>query len=1154
MFAAAPSPARAADRYWQGTSSNIWTNTFNWLGFTPPGSADNATFDIAGGLPPVRSDVVLDASRTVANMYVRGDSPVGAYSFSKTGGALLTVSGTTDVGTVSGSTATTTLNGFLLNTGSLNFYGPTTANLSASTAVTASGSVQLNQSSILNLIGGSTVNSAAVALFNQSQMTISGSSTFTTTNGAVESQLQNSAKLTIGNGIFNAAGNVSVLGGELVLDAGSTFNLSGGRTLTASGSASKITINRGFGVNSNTSLTATVGGDIVASSYVDVGNGNTGFLGLDGVGTTLSTAGATASDWGANAAGSFTGQLTNSAVATLQQLRMGTNNAAASLSVLSNSTLTTAAFTMGGGSTVRNVSLTINGGTFSVSGNAIFNDKAVVNLTSGSLQFLADATFNTGATLSRTSGAFNSTGVFLNFAGGTYNRNAVGSELGNASALRLTAGGQSPGANYFDLANANTTGTLLVDGTGSLFTTGGGTVSDWGRNLGHSATVTLSNSGQANVSSLQIGTNNAAANVSVASGALLSTTGTLLVGGGTTARTVSLDVTGGTLITGGVATLDNKALLTLGTAGTVNFNNGATVLTGGTLSQTGGTLGIAPGKTLSVAGGVFNRNATSGELSNGATLSLTAGGQSTGTGYFDIARLNTAGTLTVDGAGTLYTAGNLSDWGAGTGRTANVAISNSAQANLTSTANSLQIGTNNAAASVSVTGLATLGTAGTLFVGGGAAARTVALNIAGGTLTTAGLTTLDNTAVLNLGAAAAGGTINFNNGATLLTGSTLNWSSGTLAIAAGKTLSVNGGTLTRTTGGGELDPNTTLAVTNGGTVTTASKFDITTGTLNVANAGSSLTVSNASDWAKSAGQTATVNVTDSGVITSNSFVNLGFSGGTTNLTINTGGRLNINSLYADYGGTSNIGVNSPSAAPAAITTTTETYLGSSATLTLTSGRVSLAQLHLVDSGKIVPAATTNTGTVAATSLVMSGTSKIDLASGKLELNYTGVSPLATLRDYIGTGFNGGNWLGNRITSSAAAISMFTALYYGGTSTQINVKLALYGDADGDGGVSINDFNALAGNFGVASGKFWTDGDFDYDGGVSINDFNRLASNFGKTLAAPSEGPNYTALALWGFAVAHHDEAAFIAATGVPEPTALGLFAVGGLAGLRRRQR
>ena len=58
---------------------------------------------------------------------------------------------------------------------------------------------------------------------------------------------------------------------------------------------------------------------------------------------------------------------------------------------------------------------------------------------------------------------------------------------------------------------------------------------------------------------------------------------------------------------------------------------------------------------------------------------------------------------------------------------------------------------------------------------------------------------------------------------------------------------------------------------------------------------------------------------------------------------------------------------------------------------------------------------------------------------------------------------------------------------------------LAGDIDRDRGVSINDFNLFAPNFGHPTGQNWLNGDFDYDGGVSINDFNLLSANFGKSI-------------------------------------------------------
>jgi hypothetical protein len=135
----------------------------------------------------------------------------------------------------------------------------------------------------------------------------------------------------------------------------------------------------------------------------------------------------------------------------------------------------------------------------------------------------------------------------------------------------------------------------------------------------------------------------------------------------------------------------------------------------------------------------------------------------------------------------------------------------------------------------------------------------------------------------------------------------------------------------------------------------------------------------------------------------------------------------------------------------------------------------------------------------------------------------------------------------QIRSSTSTTSR--GLGYADTGSSIVIRSALFGDADLDGGVSINDFNALSANFGQSTGQAWNAGDFDYDGGVSINDFNLLAGNFGQSLPAASDWAPLIA-----FAAVHNDMVAFEAVTGVPEPTSLGLIAAGATLALRRRRR
>ena len=209
------------------------------------------------------------------------------------------------------------------------------------------------------------------------------------------------------------------------------------------------------------------------------------------------------------------------------------------------------------------------------------------------------------------------------------------------------------------------------------------------------------------------------------------------------------------------------------------------------------------------------------------------------------------------------------------------------------------------------------------------------------------------------------------------------------------------------------------------------------------------------------------------------------------------------------------------------------------TLALT-GTVGYTGATVVQSGKLVlaPAAQTGTG-------------GIDIRGGAAVLNYTGTSNIETIRGQLSTAFVAGSGVltGGQLRSSLATTKRGLGYSDDGVGAT-TIKSTLFGDADLDGGVSINDFNALAGNFGQSSGKHWTDGDFDYDGGVSINDFNLLAGSFGQTLPAGSDAW----AGLLAFAAAQDDVAAFAAVTGVPEPTSVGIVAVGLTLGLRRRRR
>src|SRR6202041_1724487 len=96
--------------------------------------------------------------------------------------------------------------------------------------------------------------------------------------------------------------------------------------------------------------------------------------------------------------------------------------------------------------------------------------------------------------------------------------------------------------------------------------------------------------------------------------------------------------------------------------------------------------------------------------------------------------------------------------------------------------------------------------------------------------------------------------------------------------------------------------------------------------------------------------------------------------------------------------------------------------------------------------------------------------------------------IATIRNEIINGYNGGTWTGHGITSSVAELPGNVTHYglgyadgadhvvTGLPSGQIEVKYTLLGDANLDGIVSGDDFTILAVNLGK-SVSAWDKGDF-----------------------------------------------------------------------------
>jgi hypothetical protein len=195
---------------------------------------------------------------------------------------------------------------------------------------------------------------------------------------------------------------------------------------------------------------------------------------------------------------------------------------------------------------------------------------------------------------------------------------------------------------------------------------------------------------------------------------------------------------------------------------------------------------------------------------------------------------------------------------------------------------------------------------------------------------------------------------------------------------------------------------------------------------------------------------------------------------------------------------------------------------------------------------------TTAGTSNVKSLAIAGgatpTATLDLADNAMVVDYTGPSPLATIKAQVGHAYDGGTWAEHGITSSQADASQFGVGYaeasaLGGVPTifgtvdadAVLLRLTRYGDANLDGQVNLQDFNRLASGFGA--GDDWSEGDFNYDGLVNLQDFNRLAANFGLGAAGPGVTPQDWAML----------------GAAVPEPGGLGMLLLGGFFAARRRR-
>ncbi len=181
------------------------------------------------------------------------------------------------------------------------------------------------------------------------------------------------------------------------------------------------------------------------------------------------------------------------------------------------------------------------------------------------------------------------------------------------------------------------------------------------------------------------------------------------------------------------------------------------------------------------------------------------------------------------------------------------------------------------------------------------------------------------------------------------------------------------------------------------------------------------------------------------------------------------------------------------------------------------------------------------------SLTLNGTAAFNLTNDKLIINYApGSDPIATIRAYLLSGYNGGAWNGPGIDSSFIAANPSYSLGYadsadpgnpaGLPTDTIEIMYTLLGDANLDGTVNAEDFTLFSQNLGQSGG--WDAGDFNYDGTVNAEDFTLFSGNLGESDAQAGV----------------LNEQSSISLASVPEPASIGLAAITGFGLLARRRR
>ncbi|MBC7783824.1 MAG: PEP-CTERM sorting domain-containing protein [Burkholderiales bacterium] len=719
-----------------------------------------------------------------------------------------------------------------------NAIGPWTTDLvGPADAMTLSSVTPTGTATISSLTFGTTGVGANTANFNVASGTMTNAGTTTIKSGGL---------LNITGGTYNANNNVVLNGGKLLHTSGA-FNLAAGKNLTASNSA-QVSFTGGFSLANGGTVTIQSGSSISATDFVGAGFFGNGSLVVTGLGSSLSAAGTPSvnSSYGFNG---FSGSLTVSdqAIATYNsntlrfafdnnpastgtlivntQGKLNSNNISAATGSAGTGTITVngsgsaitqagaSTLTLGGAGASTSVG-TINiqsAGSFTTGTGAIAIQKTgTVNIAGGTFNANGDITLD-GGKLLHTSGTFNlAAGKNLTASNGAQVGFTGGYIFENGSTFTIQSGSSLSATDYFAVG-LNSTGTLVVTGLGSTFSSNTGAASfvpgigpstanmtvadqatatfnagvDFGIGSPGNCTVNITTGGHvvygqkpnADDDMHLGGATAAGASVITVNGSGSSLTGlgatTALIGGLTSTTTGTINLQSSGVYSTGTGTTTIQKTGTLNIAGGTFNANGDVTIDGGKLLHTSGTLNFAAGKNLTASNAAQVSYTGSFYVQNGGVFTIQSGSTLSATNDIGVARASGGGTLIVTGPGSSLNTNTVASTGNDIGLfgfSATVTIADQATANfggaflgLARSSTPGSMGTLNVTTGAQLTSnFLQLGS-----IAGGPGAGVVNVNGAGSKIT------LNGAFGMALGTGSVACSVNIQNGGTLQTGTGL---------------------------------------------------------------------------------------------------------------------------------------------------------------------------------------------------------------------------------------------------------------------------------------------------------------------------------------------------------------------------------------------